>query len=142
MEDTLYVIKNLAVPVLVILGIIGFCLLPHLLDRYTKKGVKKGGKCGHCKGERIVKGTFLYLIPATFEHEHDQSAEYYVKNASPIENEEQIPTGRRACRMYLLQCQDCGNREVRVVDFLRVRDEEVIQTRQIYPYEKLQKLFY
>ena len=75
------------------------------------------------------------------QQEHEESAEYYISNAKRIESEEQIPNGNRACRMYVFQCQDCGHKMVSVVDFLKVRENELIKGGDIYPYEKFQYFF-
>lgn len=141
-NDILEGIKSLIVPAIVIVAIFWRFLLPPLLRRYIKNAEKKGDKCDCCKGKMLVTRTFLYLIPSSFDHEHEWSAEYYIKYATPIENETQIPTGNKACRMHVLQCQGCSHREVRVVDFLKVREEEIMKGSAVFPYEKFEAFLY
>lgn len=56
----------------------------------------------------------------------EKSAGYYLNNATPIENTEQIPSGNRACRMFIFQCQSCGFKKFSIVDFLKVRDYDFL----------------
>ena len=111
---------------------------PLLFNTLLKVGEKSAEKCKMCKGKMVDTTSYLFLIPAKFDDEHEESAEYYINNATRIENEEQIPNGNRACRMYLFQCQDCGHKMVSVVDFLKVRENQLIKGGDLYPYEKFE----
>ena len=113
-----------------------------LLSRILLKiGEEQAEKCEMCKGKMVDTHSYLYLIPVKFGDEHEESAEYYINNAVQIESVEQIPNGNRACRMYVFQCQVCGHKMVSVVDFLKVRENELIKGGDVYPYEKFQYFF-
>ncbi len=108
-----------------------------LLNRLIIKGSEKSAyKCKLCKEKMVETGCHLYLIPAKIDDVHEESSGYYLKNATPIQSPEQIPTGNRACYIFVFQCQTCGYRDVSVVDFLKVRDKEIIKGGGIYSYEE------
>lgn len=113
-------------------------LLYRALLKHSEKSIEK---CSQCKGKMVDTTSYLYLLPVHFGDEHEESAEYYLNNARQIENTEQIPNGTRACRMFLFQCQSCGHKIVSVVDFLKVREDELVKGGDIYPYEKFQTFF-
>lgn len=137
----------------IILGVICFisvaCPLIIIFGRYIWPLIKRAmykiaenteNKCSVCKGTMTDTRRDLFLIPARIDQSHEESAEYYLRNAIPLESSEQIPTGNRACYMFILQCQQCGRKEVVVQDFLRVRDQEYVKGGGVYPYEKLKDL--
>lgn len=92
-------------------------------------------KCKRCKGTMSSKHQYLALLPVSFDEKHEESADYYQNCTIPLESEDQIPTGRRACYMHIFQCENCTNRLVSVVDFLKVRDQYLTKGGDIYPYE-------
>lgn len=114
---------------------------PLIFRTLLKSAEKRAEKCEVCKGKMVDTISYLYLIPAKFDDEHEESAEYYIHNGTRIESTEQIPNGNRACRMYVFQCQSCAHKKVSVVDFLKVRENELIKAGDIYPYEKFQAFF-
>lgn len=97
-------------------------------------------KCKKCKGTMTSSKSYLYLLPVYFDDLHAENAEYYLNNTIPIDNEEDIPIGRRACYFHLFQCDGCSNRSISVVDFLKVRDQKVIKGGDVYPYEKFSSM--
>ena len=122
----------------------------HILERFIEPliiriGIFFGGKslekCKECKGKMVEAGEHLYLLPVTLSQTHEESAEYYIRNARKIQSTDEIPSGVRACRMYIFECQKCGHKIVSVVDFLRVRENEVLEGGDIYPYEKFKDFF-
>ncbi len=83
-------------------------------------------RCDLCGARtRIRGGPRLYLLPVYQDKVYTPSAEYYSKVCQPIARIEDIPVGRRACRMWPLVCPECEARAVLVVDFLLVRGQEV-----------------
>lgn len=116
-------------------------ILPHIIRIAVSKAAEKGNICDKCKGVMDTVSEELYLIPVCFDHQHDRSAEYYIRNSTRIASVEQIPTGNRACRIVLLKCRICGCQEVGVVDFLRVRDQEITENIDIFPYEPFSCFF-
>lgn len=96
-------------------------------------------QCGKCKGLMQTENTYFYLLPISFGAEHEESAEYYLNNAVPINDIEDIPTGRRACCIKVLRCCDCSQREVSVIDFLKVREDEVPKSAGRYSYEQFRE---
>lgn len=123
------------------LDIFGRFFRPLVSNALLAMSGKSAEKCKKCKGKMVDTACFLYLIPVQFDQEHEESAEYYISNATRIDHEEQIPSGNRACRMYVFQCQECGHQMVSVVDFLKVRETELIKGGNMYPYEKFQHFF-
>lgn len=114
---------------------------PLIKDALLNAAEKDAEKCKVCKGKMTDTMCYLYLIPAQFSDEHEESAEYYINNATRIESVDQIPNGNRACRMYVFQCQSCAHKKVSVVDFLKVRDNEIVKGGDIYPYEEFKDFF-
>jgi hypothetical protein len=84
----------------------------------------------------------LFLIPVNADHDYTESVDYYLKNCTPIDSESEIPTGQRACRFWELYCPGCGHRCVRVDDFLKVRDTEVLEKCNVYDAQELEDLLY
>lgn len=114
---------------------------PLIFRALLKSAEKDAETCEMCKGKMVDTTSYLYLLPVQFSEEHEESAEYYLNNAVRIESTEQIPNGNRACYMYVFQCQSCGHRIVSVVDFLQVRDSQLIKAGDVYPYEDFQEFF-
>ncbi len=110
-------------------------ILPYIVRDAVKKAAEKGNICDKCKGGMDTISETLCLIPVSFDHKHERTAEYYINNSTPIQSVEQIPTGNRACRIAVLKCRICDRKEVGVVDFLRVRDTEITESIDIFPYE-------
>ncbi|MBO5246093.1 MAG: hypothetical protein J6B28_02400 [Eubacterium sp.] len=124
------------------LDLYGRFFRPLLYRTILKVSEKSCEKCKQCKGKLVDTASYLYLIPVMFDQEHEESAAYYINHAVRIENEEQIPNGNRACRIDVLQCQDCGHRVVSVVDFLKVREDALIKGGDIYPYEEFKDFLF
>lgn len=117
--------------------IIGGRIALQLVVKYYEKNPDAASpKCKQCKIRMTAGEGTLYLIPAMFDMQHEESAEYYLKNAKKIRDESQIPKGQRACRIFLFCCSQCGEKKVSVVDFLRNNEYESIHGGDIYPYEK------
>lgn len=93
-------------------------------------------KCKQCKGVMTSRKQYLALLPVFFDEEHEESAAYYLNNMITIEDEEEIPTGRRACYIHVFQCGSCANKLISVVDFLKVREQFLIKGGDTYPYEE------
>ena len=79
----------------------------------------------------------LFLLPLYQDKEYTPSAEYYGKACWPIFQVRDIPVGQRACRMWSLVCPECGARAVLVIDFLRVREQEVPEEMVVCDYAPL-----
>lgn len=98
-------------------------------------------RCDMCKARTQRKGApRLFLIPVFNDKNYDLSAEYYAKSCRPLSRVEDIPVGQRACRMWPLVCPECGARAVLVVDFLRVRGQEVPEAAVVCDYAPLAAL--
>lgn len=106
-----------------------------ILWLYTKYGNTDTIKCKQCKGTMFSNEHFLYLLPLHFDDKYKPSPDYYKENFVQIHSENEIPEYRRACHLYVFQCSECGNKNVSLIDFLRVRDTEVLKEGQVYPYE-------
>lgn len=117
----------------------GKYVYPLIQRKWLKKLEEKDAKCDVCKGTLIDREEYLFLIPNYFDKPHVKELQYYLDNGVYISDVSQIPSGRRACRMAVLQCQNCGRREVAVIDFLRVRETEVLKGAEIYPYDKVKE---
>lgn len=136
-----------------IIGYIGLGLLIFLIVGYILKVIlvsrahyllehpeKDKTRCKSCKANMDLTATKLYVIPVFFDKTHEESPEYYVENAEEIASEEDIPSGKRACRMKVFHCPSCGNRHVEVMDFLRTSTMETPYNFEMYEYEALREL--
>ncbi len=121
-----------------------------LFDRFLIPLLKRGllmlddksmKKCKKCKGDMVNTVSYLYLLPLIFDHGHEESAQYYLQKAIKIDSMEQIPKGNRACYMNVFQCQNCADKLVSIVDFLKVREDAVIKGGGVYPYELFDAFF-
>ncbi|MCH5274518.1 MAG: hypothetical protein J1E65_01670 [Lachnospiraceae bacterium] len=123
-------------------GVMGSLIVTSLIISMVEKRQNRadGRRCKACRGAETPIHTSLYLIPVRFNYKHDESAAWYARNGQYIENVEQIPTGVRAFRLTVYRCAGCGRQEVLLVDFLRVRNEESIQSVHIFPYEEFHGL--
>lgn len=119
----------------ILLVVLKFIVLP-ILVFIVNHSDGETQKCKKCKGKMIVIKSYLYLIPAEFDEEHEECADYYIQNVKPIKDTGDIPAGNRACYIHLFQCQGCGHKNVSVVDFLKVREMEAVKGGDIYPYEE------
>lgn len=98
-------------------------------------------KCPKCKEHMHIVEKKLYLLPCHFGEEHDESSQYYVKNAILCKSEENIPVGQRAAYCTLFSCDVCAEKKVSVVDFLQVRDQTMAKGGGLYDYQELRQLF-
>lgn len=99
---------------------------------------KKMPKCENC--HTVMENPdqpLLFLIPVFHDEVYTPSVEYYKKHCTLIHSTEQIPLGQRACKFWILTCPKCYEHKVLVEDFLKVRDEEVIELRELYDYNAL-----
>jgi hypothetical protein len=110
-------------------------LLGWLLYFIDKNTDKETIKCKQCKGVMTSNEQYLALLPLRFDESHDESAAYYLNHTTPIESEDEIPTGCRACYINVFRCGSCSNKVISVIDFLKVRDEYLIKGGDTYPYE-------
>lgn len=129
-KDIIYNIFSVII-VLMLLFIFFGRLIMVLIIRFANTETQK---CKKCKGVMTAVESFLYLIPVYFDDEHEESAQYYIQNAKPISDDSQIPSGNRACYLHVFQCQNCGHKNISIVDFLKVREKQVIKGGEIYPY--------
>lgn len=136
MDAMTYIIGFLIIFIFFILPIILKLVRSHMI--YSDKEYIK---CRACKGKMVETARKLCVLPISLDDTHVETARYYINKAEEISDESQIPTGRQACRMFLLQCQDCGIRKVNVVDFLKVRDSEIFKGAADYSYEELEEFF-
>ncbi len=115
------------------------------LDRLTgAKLIARGlltPRCDLCRARMQRRGApRLFLLPLYQDKVYTPSAEYYAKVCRPIAQVSDIPTGRRACRMWPLSCPECEARAVLVVDFLLVRGQEVPEETVVCDYAALASL--
>lgn len=128
---------------LFILLVIAYILKVILISRahdIMKNPEKDKTRCKSCKKYMDVTASKLYLIPVFFDKTHEESPEYYLKNAKEIASEEHIPSGNRACQMKVFRCPSCGNRHVEVTDFLRTSTMKTLCNFEVYEYEQLREL--
>ena len=123
----------------VIAYIVKFVLLTKT-HSFLNNPEKDKTRCKKCKTNMDIIVSKLYLIPAFFEDEHEESPAYYLENAQEIATEEDIPSGRRACYMKVFRCPSCGIRHVEVSEFLRTSTMKTLHNFGIYEYEQLQEL--
>lgn len=114
---------------------------PLILRGIIKAAEKKGNICDACKGSMIEVSEHLRMLLVRFDESHDRSSEYYIHSTMAIDDISQVPAGSRACKIFLLQCQNCGCKEVAVMDFLPVRGQEILKNADVFPYEEF-RVFY
>lgn len=84
-------------------------LLELLLGPLLTKQEQKMPKCRTCKKRMEQMGPpRLFLLPVYSDGRYSASADYFMENCVPIQQEEEIPTARRACRIWRLRCPVCG----------------------------------
>lgn len=116
-------------------------LLELLLGGFVTKQGQKMPKCKSCKKRMEKQGApRLFLLPVYSDGRYPASADYFRQNCVSIQREEQIPTARRACRIWRLRCPVCGTQHFLVQDFLRVRQDELLEGSYLYAYPELAEL--
>ena len=127
--------------ILLFLKIFGRYVWPHIARGIIRAAEKKGNICDVCKGNMQELREDFRMLPVRFDEKHDRSASYYIRSGTPVNDLSQVPSGRRACKMYLLQCQTCGCREVAVIDILPVRGQEILKNADVFPYEEFREFY-
>ncbi len=118
-------------------------LLEILFGNFLMEQEKKIPKCKTCKKRMEAQGRpWLFLLPVYSDERYHASADYFKKNCIPIRREEEIPTARRACRIWRVRCPLCGSQKMLVHDFLRVRKEENLENTYLYEYQEMVDLLY
>ena len=116
-------------------------VLPYIFRGLIKVAEKKGNICDVCKGAMIDIREDLRLLPVRFDESHDRSSEYYIYSTVAINDLAEVPTGNRACKIILLQCQNCGCKEVVVMDILPVRGQELLKNTDLFSYEDFKEFY-
>ena len=110
----------------------------------SSKAIARGAltpRCDMCRTRtQKMGGSHLFLLPVYQDKDYTASADYYSKACRPILQVSDIPVGQRACRMWPLECPQCGVRAVLVVDFLLVRGQEVPEKTVVCDYAPLAAL--
>lgn len=118
-------------------------LLELLLGPLLTKQEQKMPKCKPCKKRMEQMGPpRLFLLPVYSDGRYPASADYFKEHCVPIQREEEIPTARRACRIWRLRCPICGAQYMFVQDFLRVRQDEALEGTYLYEYQELASLLF
>lgn len=103
---------------------------------------KNGSTCMYCKAEaaKVLPRTYLFLLPISFGDTYDDAEKYLLSHMVPIMGKDQIPTGRRACKIEVHGCSKCSKRQVVIEDFLLVRGEDYMKEYYVFDYEKFRPL--
>ena len=118
-------------------------LLELLLGPLLTKQEQKMPKCRTCKKRMEQIGPpRLFLLPVYSDGRYPASADYFKEHCVPIQREEEIPTARRACRIWRLRCPVYGTQRLFVQDFLRVRQDETLEGTYLYEYQELAGLLF
>ncbi len=130
-------------PILIIVVVIGVVLVfgVYFLREYLRIR-KNGSTCIYCKAEAAKESprTYLFLLPISFGDTYDNAEKYLLSHMAPIMGREQIPTGRRACKIEVHLCSKCNKRQVVIEDFLLVRGEDYMKEYYKFSYEKFHPL--
>lgn len=119
------VLKDSSVPVMY-----GFFLGPVFLGMllgffYVKKsiGAKNHTICEKCKGKMhpMTEMDAVFQIPAAGEETYGDAMHYLAGNMARVPAVNAIPVGQRGCYVCGYRCEKCGNRIVRIKDFLPER---------------------
>ncbi|MBE5930363.1 MAG: hypothetical protein E7268_04770 [Lachnospiraceae bacterium] len=127
--------------ILFVLVIFARFIWPLIVRGIIKSAEKKGNICDVCKGNMIELSEHFRILPVRFDEKHDCSAEYYIHSTTPVKELSQVPSGSRGCKIYLLQCQNCGCKEVAVIDILPVRGQEILKNADVFPYEEFREFY-
>ncbi len=127
--------------ILFVLVIFARFIWPHIARGIIKYAEKKGNVCDVCKGNMLDLREDFRLLPVRFDEKHDRSAGYYIHSTTPVKDLSQVSSGSRACKIYLLQCQTCGCKEVAVIDILPVRGQEILKNAEVFPYEEFREFY-
>ena len=65
----------------------------------------------YCKAEaaKALPRTYLFLLPVSFGDTYENAEKYLLTHMTPIMGREQIPSGRRACKVEVHSCSKAGN---------------------------------
>ena len=127
--------------ILLVLVIFFRYVWPYIARGIIRAAEKKGNVCDVCKGNMTEISEQFRVLPVRFDEKHDCSASYYIHSTTPVDDLSQVPTGSRACKIYLLQCQNCGIKEVAVLDILPVRGQELLKNADVFPYEEFREFY-
>lgn len=96
-----------------------------------------GATCIHCQSaaSKVTTPPYLFLLPISFGTKYEDPQNYLLTHMRPILGKGEIPSGRRACHVEVLQCGKCGKRQVQITDFLQVRGEETLEGTYTFPIE-------
>ena len=118
-------------------------LLELLLGPLLTKQEQKMPRCRTCKKRMEQMGPpRLFLLPVYSDGRYSASADYFKEHCVSIQRVEEIPTARRACRIWRLRCPVCGTQRLFVQDFLRVRQDETLEGTYLYEYQELAGLLF
>ncbi len=107
-------------------------ILNRIINKLLFAFVFREPKCKECRVKIEKEEKLLFLIPVWTDQENSASLDYYCKNMRPISSVHEIPTGQRACRVLLYFCPQCGEKKIRIDDFILVRNEEVVHDTEYY----------
>lgn len=130
-------------PVIIIAGVvIAALVLGIAFIREYLRVRKNGSSCMYCKAEaaKALPRTYLFLLPVSFGDTYENAEKYLLSHMVPIMGREQIPSGRRACKVEVHCCSKCSKRQVVIEDFLLVRGEDYLKEYYIFAYEKFRPL--
>lgn len=100
-------------PVIIILVVIGAVIVFGIsfIREYVR--IKKDGStCMYCKAEaaKALPRTYLFLLPVSFGDTYENAEKYLLTHMTPIMGREQIPSGRRACKVEVHSCSKCSKK--------------------------------
>lgn len=117
-------------------------ILDNLIGNFLIDSAKKPPKCKGCRSRMVKTGApSLFLLPVYNDNNYNASADYYRNNCVLISDINEIPTGQRACWLWMIECPTCSQRKILVQDFLYVRGEEVIELQKTFDCRDLEILF-
>lgn len=130
-------------PVIIILVVIAAVLVfgGSFIREYLRIR-KNGSSCMYCKAEaaKALPRTYLFLLPISFGDTYENAENYLLTHMVPIMGREQIPSGRRACKVEVHSCSKCSKMQVIIEDFLLVRGEDYMKEYYKFSYEKFRPL--
>lgn len=105
---------------------------------------EKQGKstCMKCKAaaSNTTRYPYLFLLPISFGETYSEPERYLQQKMMPIMNRNQIPTGKRACKVEVFDCPRCNSRQVEITDFLLVRGDDCAKEYHVFAYESFRPL--
>ena len=99
--------------------------------------------CGSCRTQMDETVRQLYMLPMTVGHYcPHKDAEYYKRSLRRVARRAEIPPGIYACEGIVYRCPECGQRVVKLLIYLPVRDRKKYEDAYLFEHGELDDLIF